>query len=148
MVLLTAIRFPSWAAQPARTGLTAEAVSYTCACTTYTMLVYGMLNFALCLGSCPTGWVVQPGGYLACDHSVNIGVKMLDIAQVCAQRHVLSMLAVYHTWIGGFPNDLPRRAQDWVGYLPPRTPHVISTASHAYWLTLPPRAAAAARASL
>ncbi|PNW87270.1 hypothetical protein CHLRE_02g115850v5 [Chlamydomonas reinhardtii] len=29
------------------------------------------------------GWVVQPGGYLACDHSVNIGVKMLDIAQGC-----------------------------------------------------------------
>ncbi|KAG2489730.1 hypothetical protein HYH03_011837 [Edaphochlamys debaryana] len=29
------------------------------------------------------GWVVQPGGYLACDEAVNIGTKMLDIAQGC-----------------------------------------------------------------
>ncbi|KAG2422893.1 hypothetical protein HXX76_015721 [Chlamydomonas incerta] len=29
------------------------------------------------------GWVVQPGGYLACDHSINVGVKMLDVAQGC-----------------------------------------------------------------
>ncbi|GLC36127.1 hypothetical protein PLESTB_001377500 [Pleodorina starrii] len=29
------------------------------------------------------GWVVQPGGFLACDESVSIGVKMLNLAQGC-----------------------------------------------------------------
>ncbi|KAG2489729.1 hypothetical protein HYH03_011836 [Edaphochlamys debaryana] len=30
-----------------------------------------------------TGWIVQPTGFLACDDSINIGVKMLDAAQGC-----------------------------------------------------------------
>ncbi|KXZ49971.1 hypothetical protein GPECTOR_18g128 [Gonium pectorale] len=29
------------------------------------------------------GWIVQPGGFLACDESISIGVQMLDIAQGC-----------------------------------------------------------------
>ncbi|GIL55716.1 hypothetical protein Vafri_11255 [Volvox africanus] len=29
------------------------------------------------------GWVVQPGGFLACDESVDMGVKMLGLAQGC-----------------------------------------------------------------